>query len=383
MPQRRLWWSFVLWNSAAALSALFIDAFLWRRTASLPLVVSYQASFFIGMLLAFTVCRVGQLSRINLPAVSALILTAAMGWVALFQAVAARLPVPLGLVTGIAYGSFYFAFYHALQFAAATGNHDLLSSRTGLSESVIWLIGPPLAGVWLSVAGGLGYGALFAASAVGFAAAALFAPPAPPLFCPLPTTDRPGDARAWRRLLGGLALVGLREGALVLLPALWLFVITGQPWLLGLYGAAVAASEGLGYLFGRSLTPSQRRTVLLALSSTLALAGVVILVCVGAQPWSLIAFGAVQGVASACLRSVAESRSLDLIGSRPSGATFAVSTKEQSLNAGRLAAVGFLFVLVLATRLTMAIPYLAAFSLIAVPAALVIREGPAVSRTAP
>jgi len=382
VPSRRLWWSFVLWNSGAALSALFIDAFLWHRTASLPLVVSYQASFFVGMLLAFTACRAMSVTRMNLAAASAFLLTVAMGWVALFQALAVRFPTPLGLVTGLAYGLFYFAFYHALQYAT-TESHDLLSSRTGLWEAAIWLAGPPLAGLWLNVAGASGYGALFAVSAVVFAVAALIAPAAPPLFCPLPTPARPDESSPWRWLLGGLTLVGLREGALALLPALWLFVITGQPWLLGLYGAAVAASEASGYLFGRTLTPSIRREVLLTSSSALALAGVVILVWAGPQPWSLIAFGTVEGAASACLRSVAEASSLDLIGSRRSGATFAVSTKEQALNGGRLAAVLFLLAVVSASHLTMALSYLAWLSLLAVPAALVLRDRHGTVQAAP
>lgn len=376
MAPRRLWWAFSLWNGAGALSALFIDAFLWHRTASLPIVVSYQAGFFVGMLVAFTACRSAHLARLNLTAISGVILTAAMVWVASFGTLAVRFPIPLGLLTGLAYGIFFFAFYNVLQYSVSVQDHDRVSSRIGVWEATIWLTGPLIAGAWLNASGPSGYAELFAVSAVLFAAAAAVAPAAPPLFCPVPSPDSSPEASrrpSWVRLLAGLGLIGLREGSLALLPALWVFVITGLPWLLGLYAAIVAGCEVLGYALPRRFVPSLGRPRLLTLATALAVGGVLVLILAGPTPWSLTVFGGVEAAASACLRTVAESTSLDLIGGRPSGASIAVSAKEQALNGGRLAALVLLLALVATGGLTGGLPYLALFSLLAIPAAVVIR----------
>lgn len=327
-----------LWTFAVTCSELYLGAYIWQASGKLTLALLLNIAIFGGMVVGVYVGARRDGRRLPLVAASAVLLVLVLGTAALFHHSLIAVPVPIGGLVGLAYGLYFLGYYVAM--AALSGEQsDRANARTGLVDAATTLVAPLLGGIVISSGGRVGYTAVFLSAALLLVAAALTARRLPR---PQAKAGR-GDlaAQPWQQFRWTLVLLGLRDGAMFVWPGLWLFVLSHQAWLLGLYASLTAGSEGLGFWAVEHMSAFGRRRCV-ELSLLLAGSGALLFVAMGIHPLSLMIFGILQSFAYPFLRVPLEGCGLDLISRHAQGPVLATAQKEWALNAARAASLALL-----------------------------------------
>jgi len=244
-----------LFTIAVALSNTFVNVYLWKLQKDFIVIGRFNLFQYIAMMATFIVA--GRLAK-NLDRV--LLLRFGVMVLAIFYLVVLWLSkesvhyiVILGTILGIGQGFYWFSF-NMLYFEITEPNtRDVFNGMNGLYTSISGIIAPFLSGWFLSHQTGVtGYRTIFIISLLVFLLAIITS------FFFYKRSFK-GDYRLkevlsesiyqkkWRNILLGMMAQGGREGVIIFLVGLLVYISTNNEFSLGTYSMAISAVSLVTY----------------------------------------------------------------------------------------------------------------------------------------
>lgn len=303
---RRLLGQNALWWLAVTLAGTFVHAFLYRSTRD----ARVSAVFSLYAFLTFTVAAptVGWLlkrvDRASMWRLGTLAHAAVYLAFLLLGETAGRHPGLMGVLMGLGIVLFWPAngllAFHVTEPRTRASFHAL----GGIVLTGSGIVVPPVAGSLVEAVGAAwGYPLLFGGALLLFAVAiavsfghAPGASRAEP-FRLAEATRRCLSLPLWRRLLAVHLLLGVREGILLFLPGLLVFIATGSESALGTYTLFVNLLSAIAFYAAGRAYQGRIRTLPLALGAA-GLAASPLLLLVGHPMTALLLFGTVTALAT-------------------------------------------------------------------------------------
>ncbi|MFZ5815863.1 MAG: MFS transporter [Bacillota bacterium] len=304
-----------------SLSGLFVQAYMWERGGDLGAVGRFNFTLFLAMAVAFLAMgpmvkrgrsviavRLGLLFQFSFYLLVLALGDQAGGYLEL-----------LGAVSGLGHGAFWVGQNMLIQQATEPGERSRYWSYVGASWALTALIGPFTGSRLVAGLGAtLGYQVVFSLTAAGYAAAALVSAGLVTRASDQPYRLADGLAdrlpgRPWWRALGAFVISGFRDGVLGFLPLLLVYVVTGDPRMMGNFSLLTSAvATASNWLTGRLL---QRRHWLAAmLVSGLVQAGAALLMLSNLSVTTLLLYSLVVAVAGPLMGVPFLSHTFDTIG---------------------------------------------------------------------
>ncbi|OXM17171.1 MFS transporter [Paenibacillus herberti] len=288
-----------LFNSANALSGIFVPVYLFKTNQSYLLVgvfslLQYAAGGLCVWLVGPWVKRKGLVSSLRTGlALSGVFYLAVL----LLGQRAVDWAAVLGLVSGTASGCFWLA-YNVLYFEITEkNNRDAYNGMAGLLASAVGMAAPFLSGLIIGASrGNVGYTFIFSISLALFATAAIVSasirkrPPQGKYSWSFPIKELRIGNSPWRRFTPAIVLQGLRDGVFMFVLGLAVYAATGAEQKVGtFYLVTSLVAMATFWLCGRWLKPSRRKWAMLG--GTLALAGVILPLLGGMSYSNLLLLG--------------------------------------------------------------------------------------------
>jgi YQGE family putative transporter len=335
-----------LWTFGVALSAPFLDAYLWTLHASWVLLGLFNLAQYLAMVATFPVA--GRLARqrgSRLPlqvaaaaVAAALILTLALG------GSAPRHVVGIGLALGLGWGLYWLAqFVFSLQLTGRGRGRDRWQSLAGAIDTGSGLLAPLVTGAIAATGDWTGFRWVLVITLAALLAAAVCGRWLPANALPR-TRAEPAAANpsgVWRHILQAHAALALRDGVYLFAPALLVYVTSGSALDLGAFLAATKGASLLAYgVVGRWGGPFRRRPAMLLGSALSAAAGLTL--AVGLSQPLLWAFGLLTAALQPFLTVPLEACTLDvidLLADSPAARVDRTVAKEVAVNAARVVGV--------------------------------------------
>lgn len=384
-----------LWTFGVALSAPFLDAYLWTLHASWVILGLFNLAQYLAMVFTFPVA--GRLARrrgARLPLRAAAVAVAAALILTLILGVSApHHVVAIGLALGIGWGLYWLAqFVFSIDLTRRGEGRDRWQSLAGALDTGSGLVAPLIAGAIAAAGDWAGFRGLLlvtlgvlllaalltsrlpAGSAatktrvtearrtgwlpglLGAAAARRDAPLArnrarasgSSTLGPASAARDERSLRIWRHILQAHAVLAVRDGAYLFAPALLVYVVSGSTLDLGAFLAATKGASLLAYaVLGRWGGPARRRPAMLAGSALSVAAGATL--ALGLSQPVLWVFGLLIAALGPCLSVPLESCTLDviaLLAGDAGGRVDRTVAKEVAVNAARVVGVGAMVVTV-------------------------------------
>jgi len=270
-----------LYTLAAALSNTYVNVYLWKLKESFLIIGLFNLYQYIAIMIAFIIA--GRLAkrfdRVFILRVGVIILAIYYLTVLLFGAEAPKYHALLGILLGLGEGFFWFSFN--LLYFEITGpqNRDSFNGWNGLLTSSSGIIIPFLSGWFISSKTGVsGYKTIFFISLVIFIIAVISSL----LFQKrvytgvyrlkevLKETTEKSD---WRNIFLAMTAQGMREGVIIFLIGLLIYIEKKNEFSLGTYTMIISAITSITYfLVGRYIKKSWRDTSMLIGTLFMALA---------------------------------------------------------------------------------------------------------------
>lgn len=340
-----------LFAGASALSSTFLNIYLWKLVRGLEQIALYNLVIFLFTALGY----------------------AAAGWLAkrtdrlytlrlgvLFLAVFYVLILLLGARVGLAYAwlgclqgagaGFYWLSMQVLIFEVTEPEtRDSFNGANGFLFAVASGAAPLLAGKVLTTLPERGYHILFMLSLGLFLAAVLCTWRLKRRSCPPCYDLRLGFSPEsygplWRRKLRLSFFLGFREGVLVFLPFLLVFLVTRNELTASRYLLMTSVASLIAYYVVKKFLTFERRPFFVTLAA-LMLAGSVVLLLFRVNTLSLFTFGLLNSLFSPLLLIPYSCLSYDIMGKLPEAVHRKVEylvVREAAINAGRVISLGVL-----------------------------------------
>ncbi len=244
MAARRLLAQMALWWLALTLGGTFVHAFLYRSTADPMVSVIYTLTSYIGYVL---VCPLAGmlLKRVDPLKVWRIGTMAYALSYTIFLIVgtsAGQYPVVLGIVNCIAIALYWPAHHLLVYRLTAPTSRAQFTALSGFVMTLAGMVVPPVAGILVANAGvDWGYRAIFGGSLLLFGASIVVSSGhgslnvVPHPFMMVEATKRAFRHPIWQRTLATHSLLGIREGLLIFLPSLLVFIASNSEGTLGSY----------------------------------------------------------------------------------------------------------------------------------------------------
>jgi len=241
---RRLLGQMALWWLAFTLGGTFVHAFLYRSTSDPMVSVTYSLTSYVGYVL---ICPLGGLLlkrmdplkvwRIGTTAY-ALVYTTFL----LVGTSAGQHPVLLGLLNCVSLALYWPAHHLLIYRLTGASTRAQFTALSGFLMTLSGMVVPPVAGILVASAGvDWGYRTLFGGSLLLFAASIAASlkhgslPVVPRGFMLIEASKRALQHPLWGRSIAMHILLGIREGLLIFLPSLLVFIASGSEGALGSY----------------------------------------------------------------------------------------------------------------------------------------------------
>lgn len=359
-----------LYAISVTLSNTFLNVYLWKIKNDFSAIAIFNLSLFITMPIAFYFGGRLTRKRDRLIALRLGILLQAFFYLAILflKEKVKGIIIPVGIMQGLGAGFYWFS-YNMIYFEV-TGpvSRDRYNGMNGVLSSVVGMIAPLLSGGLISKMPGMkGYTWLFLTSFLLFLAATL-------VTFLLQKRAMKGDgnlAEAWKEaLLGGEwgkvmrahLFQGFREGVLLFLMGLLVFLATKSEWMLGIYTFLTYFFSFISYsLVGKWAVPGRRS--LLMLLSVIGLVLLAIPIQYRFQTVTIFLLGIGGAIFYPLFIIPITSTTFDVLGKDEKRVSLRgeyIIVREFFLTFGRVAGI-LLFLLLLQTRrsdLSVAIPYI-------------------------
>ncbi|BCJ88044.1 MFS transporter [Effusibacillus dendaii] len=292
---RTLLWTGFLFTLAYALSAAFINVYLWNQTKSfIPLAVFNGLQFAMMPVIFFLASRLWRVAIGTFLRTGIFLHGVFYGLILLLDN---RLPVSvMGILLGMGAGFYWYAYN--LLALRVTERHlrGKFQSGVGTSNSIALVTAPLLSGFIIMMAKEVGYTLVFGLSLLFFGLSFWTS-------LRLQKTneqDRPMRLFRrrhpnWNRVLTGNFFQGLREGVFVFILSIMVIIVTGSAWVLGKYVALTAGLSAVSYfLVGRMLSWNRYNEFMLigSLASSIAL----VLFLFEPNYWILLVYGVISAL---------------------------------------------------------------------------------------
>ncbi len=244
-----------LFTVAITLSNTFVNVYLWRIEKNYILIGWFNFYQYITMMITFVFA--GKLAktmdRVFILRIGVIILTIFYLVVFLLGASSAKYNNLLGIILGTGQGFYWFA-YNILYFEITEPkNRDIFNGWNGLLTSIGGIIAPFTAGWFISHHSGLtGYRKIFFTSLIIFLFAVLisflFYKRKSPGYYRLNEVIKESMKNSkWRNIILGMIAQGAREGLIIFIIGLLIYIKTNNEFSLGSYEMIISAVSSVTY----------------------------------------------------------------------------------------------------------------------------------------
>lgn len=368
---RRLLAAVIVVAAASSLAGVFTSLYLYVTGSGISSLALFNLGLYVGIA-GTSIWAAGQSRglRPHVLFVLGVALTAAFyALIAILGARSGNLGLPLGLVSGLAQGVYWFSV-NTLVYDLVTPRQRSHYYGTNLALSAVaGVLMPPLAGFLITaLRHGTGYLVVFVAAAALYGLAAWIAgglPPGHPVGG-LRLRDTFTLARAhprWRTVEWATALRGSRDVAGGFVTVALVYEITRSPSTLGLYTAVAAAAGVLAALMTRRLTPERTYVPAIWAGAGGVVASALLLAIMAGLPSHLrlaitallFAYGIASAAAVPFFQVPYSSTVLEVMDEDPHAEARRGSyilSREFAVNGGRIATIGAIFLLLSRLPLT-------------------------------
>lgn len=334
---------------SVALSNTFVNVYLWKQSGQFRDLALYQLAIVTMQPLTFLFAGklAKQVDRI-------IVLRLGVSFLALFFLSvlivgnhARDYLLLLGALLGIGYG-FYWLAFNVLTFEITEPDtRDFFNGFLGVLTSVAGMIGPIVAGYFISsLVRSVGYTIIFSTSLGLFVAAVVLSfflhrRPAHGTYRVKDVWNERKTNKNWRLMTNAHFFQGLREGIFVFVISVFVYVETGSEWALGKFGFVNSFVSFIAYyLVSRFIQPAHRKKAIL-LGGVLLYMSLFLIVFQLSYP-RLLLYAATIAVAYPLLLVPYSSLTFDVIGKSKDSAERRVEyivVRELFLNSGRVASI--------------------------------------------
>ncbi len=261
-----------LFTLANALSSTFVNVYLWKLKKDFLLIGWFNLYQFLAMMITFVIAGrlAKKMDRVLLLRLGVAILAIFYLVVLLFNKQATNYYWILGWILGIGQGFYWFA-YHVLYFEITEpDNRDIFNGMNGLVTSLGSMIAPLLSGWFLSTkVGTAGYQKVFLISLIVFFVAVIlsfmfYKRKSEGKYMFKEVVYQTIHNQNWRRIFLAMISQGGREGAIVFLIGLLIYISTGNEFSLGTYTAVISGVSLITYYFvGRWMRKNWRKQAMM------------------------------------------------------------------------------------------------------------------------
>ncbi|ANB61053.1 MFS transporter [Anoxybacteroides amylolyticum] len=342
---------------SVSLSNAFVNVYLWKQSGEFRDLALYQLAIVTMQPLTFLFAGrlAKQVDRI-------IVLRLGVSFLALFFLSvlivgnhARDYLLLLGALLGIGYG-FYWLAFNVLTFEITEPDtRDFFNGFLGILTSVAGMIGPIVAGYFISsLVQSIGYTVIFSTSLGLFVAAVslsffLQRRPASGTYSVWYILKERKTNKNWRLITSAHFFQGLREGIFVFVISVFVYVATGSEWALGKFAFVNSFTSFIAYyVVSRFVQPEHRKKAILC-GGVLLYAALFLIVFHLSYP-RLLLYAVTIAVAYPLLLVPYSSLTFDVIGKSKDSAERRVEyivVRELFLNGGRVASI-LLFLLTIA-----------------------------------
>ncbi|WCK54944.1 MFS transporter [Aneurinibacillus sp. Ricciae_BoGa-3] len=336
-----------LYITSMALSNTFVNVYFWKMKKDYIAISLYNLLSFVAIPLTFWVAGyiAKRLDRVYSIRTGIVIAGLFFSIVLLLGERAHEFMYGLGALLGVGSG-FYWLGYNVMYFEITNReNRDLFNGTNGLLNSTAGMAAPFFAG-WLLSNVINGYTLIFSLSLTIFAAAVLLSffihsRQSRGQFTMRKVWQDTIQETDWYYSMLTHFFLGLREGVLLFLINLLVYVVSAKEFSLGIYVLATSGTSLVAfYLAGKWMKPHMRqRSILIGIvMSSIA----VLPLFIGLNFGTLIVYGILSSVFFPLFNIPIVSTTFDLIGSDPARVEHRVEYivfRETFLNAGRILSV--------------------------------------------
>jgi YQGE family putative transporter len=334
-----------LFTIATSLSGTFVNVYLWRAKNDFAMIGTFNFVQYLAIPAAFYIG--GRMTRKHSAGLClriGLILHLAF-FLSILAAnrKAPSLVIPLGILLGFAAG-FYWVSSQILTFDLTSRmNRDTYNSTLGILFSISNMLSPLASGYIISTMQDFkGYRLIFLISAAIYTAIWLISHmlTAQPYDHPLNVLECWKKApSAWRYTMLGHGFFGIRNGVLMFLINLLVFITTNNEFVIGKLALTTSITSILTFwILGKILKP-KRRVLIFTVGAVMMLFSVSI-IAFRVHVFSLFAYGIVNSIFVPYFSVPFESATMNVIDKNSSESrTEYIILKEISLNIGRIVGV--------------------------------------------
>ncbi|WP_100010644.1 MFS transporter [Lentibacillus sediminis] len=236
------------------LSNTFVNIYLWRQSGDYVTIAVYNLAVYLFQPAAFILAGkfAKKVDRVIVLRLGVIFLSLFFLTVLIIGDQASKYNFLLGSVLGIGYG-FYWLAFNVLTFEITEPEtRDIFNGFLGVLQSFGGMIGPLMAGIIIAkMTEGMGYTTIFAISFGLFILAVISSffinrRQAEGSFHFRRILNERNHNRNWRRILSAHVTQGLREGIFVFVISIWVYLVTGSEFSLGVFNLVLS---GLSFVF--------------------------------------------------------------------------------------------------------------------------------------
>lgn len=243
-----------LYSLGIFLSNTFVNIYLWKQSGAYSTIAIYNLAVFLfqGATFVFAGRLAKKVDRIIVLRLGVMFLSLFFLGVLIIGDRASTFNFTLGSLLGIGYGLYWLAFNVLTFEITEPDTRDFFNGFLGVLESLGGMIGPALSGFIIAKAtDNIGYNIIFAVSftlfllAVGCSFLIKKRPAKGQFHFKLILSERKENPN-WKRILHAHFFQGLREGIFLFVISIWVFIVTGSEFSLGMFNLILS---GLSFLF--------------------------------------------------------------------------------------------------------------------------------------
>jgi len=334
---------------SVSLSNTFVNVYLWKQSGEFHDLALYHLAVVTMQPLTFLLAGrlAKQVDRIIVLRLGVSFLACFFLSVLIVGNHARDYLLLLGALLGIGYG-FYWLAFNVLTFEITEPDtRDFFNGFLGVLTSVAGMIGPIVAGYFISsLVQSIGYNVIFSISLGLFVVAVvlsffLYRRPAHGTYRVKDVLNERKTNKNWRLITSAHFFQGLREGIFVFVISVFVYVTTGSEWALGKFGFVNSFVSFIAYyLVSRFIQPSYRKKAIFC-GGVMLYVSLFLIVFQLSYP-RLLLYAATIAVAYPLLLVPYSSLTFDVIGKSKDSAERRVEyivVRELFLNGGRVTSI--------------------------------------------
>jgi MFS transporter, YQGE family, putative transporter len=335
-----------IFNTATALSNLFVGIYLWKVEMNYITVAEFYLMLFIFSTSMYIVSGwiIPKAGVANIFRLGTLLHCLFFILLLILQEKAALYPIGLGIFQGIALGFYWLSFNVLAYDFTSQENRGFFYGFNGFIQSLAGVLGPLISGLILGYLAGLkGYIIIFSISLFLYIITGAISLQIKPLqamkrFYLKEALSPRNWSRQWKQILSGSFMYGVREGIFMFIINLLFFISTASELKLGWFSSLNAILSMIVFYFvGRRISQEKQGRFLLI--GVLGVIGATLLLLIEINAYTLLTFGIVNAIFTPYILVPYSSIGFDVMAQSPLSAklrTEFIIVREIAVNIGRV-----------------------------------------------